>query len=145
MTQVKRERGAIRSVHHLGCLNGSVVQSVGETPHVGPSLAQNGVQEGKAGILDIEDGGLGDTWFVYRGAQVLKQDGFGRGVIVPGPVVIQVLVRDVGYDGDIELAGVHTALMQAVRGAFEHGHVAASGDHLGQVALRVWRIGCRAM
>ncbi len=52
-----------------------------------------------------------------------------------------MLVRDVGDDGDVEVAARHAVLGEAVRGDLEDAVREARGDHAGEVALHLGRVG----
>ena len=54
---------------------------------------------------------------------------------------VEVLVRDVGDDGHVELAAGDALLRQSVRGGFQHAVSHARVHHLREVALHVVGIG----
>ena len=73
-------------------------------------------------------------------SQSLEELGFGLLVSLQRAMEIQVLVRDVGHGGHVEIAAGHAALGQSMGSDLQHGVGGAGLDHASQIALDLWRV-----
>ena len=79
------------------------------------------------GVVGVDDGG---------GFGVFEEEaGFGGEVGLHGFVVVEVVLGEVGEDGEGETAGADAGLVDGVAGDFDDGGAAAGGNHLSEGGL----------
>ncbi len=106
------------------------VLAVAEVTHIGDAF-----EEGVGIVVGVEHRALGDAGLAGGQGQAGEQPGLGVTIGLVAPVVVEMLVGDVGDHADVELAGVRAALRPTVRGGLEHAMRKPGCDHARQIAL----------
>ena len=87
-------------------------------------------------VIGIEDRGARGF-----GAAAFEQKPLGAEVIVHGAVVVEMIAREVGEDGDVEGDSEYALLREGVRGDFHYAFGDAEGESLGEELIELKGLG----